>query len=155
MPIIDEIGITLTIDENRLVPDLTSNYLEMEPGHVYDVQLSATETSRVESPYTSKCQNDYPATCPSSGAYTMTRCSQGCVDYHINKACNCSDHSMTKPDLEHVYKTKNFCQQQSECITNLWHSLGTEGMEELVVKPCTPECQKLKYSVSLHLQKIL
>ena len=113
MPIIDEIGITMTIDENRHVPDLTSNYLEMEPGHVYDVQLSVTETSRVESPYTSKCQNDYPATCPSSGAYTMTRCSQGCVDYHIKKACNCSDHTMTKPHLEHVYKTKKFCRPVS------------------------------------------
>ena len=59
----DEIGVSVTIDETRLMPSLLSDYIDMAPGYAYDVQLSMTETSRIGSPYTSKCRTDYPEIC--------------------------------------------------------------------------------------------
>ena len=89
-----EIGISLTIDETRLLPNLLTDYLEMAPGNAYDIQLSATEMSRIESPYTSKCKNDYPEICKMPGAYSLPRCSQGCVNYQVETACNCTEPTM-------------------------------------------------------------
>ena len=143
-----EIGISMTIEETRLLPNLISDYLEMAPGSTYDVQLAATEISRIESPYTSKCKRDYPVICKMPGAYSMPRCSQGCVNYQVQTACNCTPSSMMEGDLEQEYNRTIFCgTEQFHCIMNHWETLGKSGIEEKMIKPCTPECHRVQYSV--------
>ena len=145
----DSIGMSMTIDETRLVPNLMSDYIELSPGNAYDVQLSVTETARIEAPYTSRCSNDYPPKCKMSGAYSMARCSAGCIYHEINTSCNCTDPTGAEGDLEEDFKEKVLCQTEQEinCILKHWEKLGREGMEDRLVKPCTPECRRVKYTV--------
>ena len=112
----DEIGASITIDETHLRPNLLSDYIDMVPGNAYDVQLSTTETSRIEAPYTSKCRNDYPEICKNYGAYTMSRCTQGCTKYQINTACNCTDGFLIEGDLEENYMAMKTCNNDDDMI---------------------------------------
>ena len=142
----DEIGISITIDETKMIPSLVSDYIEMGPGNVYDVQLSVTETKRIEPPYSSQCRNDYPKTCPSAGAYSMSRCSIGCVKFQIETACNCTEAFVMEGDLEEDFLSmKRFC-QDANCVIRHWEALGAKGMTEMV-EACTPECHRVQYSV--------
>ena len=146
----DEIGVSVTIEETRLMPSLVSDYIDMAPGYAYDVQLSMAETSRIESPYTSKCRTDYPEICKNYGAYSMSRCSQGCMKYQVNTACNCTDGMLMEGDLEENYMVMKMCNNDDDmiCEHNHWtQALGVQGLEEKVLKPCTPECHRIKYSV--------
>ena len=152
----DEIGASITIDETHLRPNLLSDYIDMVPGNAYDVQLSTTETSRIEAPYTSKCRNDYPEICRNYGAYSMSKCSQGCVQHQVNKGCSCTEASMLEGELEEEYKAilKMVCNiSHVNCIINHWETLGMKGMEEQMLKPCTPECSRTKYSVRVFTAK--
>ena len=145
----DEIGVSLTVEETRLLPTLQSDYISMVPGNAYDVQLSLTETSRIEAPYTSKCRNDYPEICPNTGAYSMSRCAQGCIRYQTETNCNCTEPLALEGDLEKDFREiKTFCDfTQWGCVLGRWKELGKTGMEDYLSKPCTPECRRLKYSV--------
>ena len=145
----DEIGVSVTIEETRLLPTVQSDYISMVPGNAYDVQLSLTETSRIEAPYTSQCRNEYPEICINTGAYSTSRCSQGCVKHQLDTACNCTESNVLEGDLEKDFKAiKTFCNSTHlSCIINRWKELGKRGMEDYILKPCTPECRRLKYSV--------
>ena len=151
----DEIGVSVTIEETRLMPSLLSDCIGMAPGYAYDVQLSMTEISRIESPYTSKCRDDYPEKCRHYGAYSMSRCTQGCIKYQMSRACNCTDALLIEGDLEENYMAMKMCNNNDDmqCLQNLFtNTLGRQGMEENTVKPCTPECNKVKYSVIIKRQ---
>ena len=85
----------------------------------------------------------------------MSRCSQGCMKYQVNTACNCTDGFLIEGDLEENYMAMKMCNNNDDmkCLTNLFtNTLGRQGMEENTVKPCTPECKKVKYSVIIKYQ---
>ena len=147
----DEIGISVTIEETSLLPTMKSDYISMVPGNAYDVQLSLTETSRIEAPYTSQCRNDYPEICKNTGAYSTSRCSQGCVKYQLDTACNCTEYGVLEGDLEKDFKAITaFCNfTHLSCIINRWKELGKTGMEKYILQPCTPECHRFKYAVGV------
>ena len=143
-----ETGISMTIDETRLVPNLMSDYLDMSPGNAYDVQLSVTESKRIKWPYTSKCLNDHPPMCKISGAYSMGRCSQGCLYQLFKASCNCTEPTSIEGDLEEDFKAKVLCQNEHvDCVFSNFGNLDRKVREERLVKPCTPECYRVKYSV--------
>ena len=162
-------GITVTIDDNRITPNLLSNTIDIQPGTSTNIRLTVKEMHRMAAPYTSQCISKYPDEAwldgvkmavendlNSSGTfqlpkYSLNRCISLCYLIRFSKQCGCIwpwfVQSISNFKLFGLFK---FCKMSSSsssmCFWNFLQNFTLKAMSDCQ-QNCKAECDTKVYAV--------
>ena len=125
--------------------------MHLEPGTETDIKLSLKKVTRMPSPYSSRCRDNFPNSWDQT-PYNAQRCRAYCYIESVKKICNCTTTAFFEGTTNReLYEKSRFCLTSNPCFGQ-WLGMvfkgGVQGVHEMC-DMCTPECNTSNFIVSL------
>ena len=155
-------GMHIVIEDSRKSPSILSNGISIQPGTETNIGLKVTTLSRLKSPFSSECTDQYQGeemkniNFLTSFEYSSKNCKSWCYIVVIYQKCNCWDLSLMEGVIVQEFvkwsKMRNLtpCEKrngssESACVRNLLYGDDQSFLTERCM--CHAECKEVEYKV--------
>ena len=142
---------SINIADTDSNPNILTDIMHLEPGTETDIKLSLKKVTRMPSPYSSRCRDNFPHSWDQT-PYNAQRCRAYCYIESVKKICNCTTTAFFEGTTNReLYEKSRFCLTSNSCFGQ-WLGMvfkgGVQGVHEMC-DMCTPECNTSNFIVSL------
>ena len=157
-------GIHIVIEDSQKSPSILSNGISIQPGTETNIGLKVTTLSRLKSPFSSECTDQY------QGAevkeikflnyfkYSSKNCKSWCYIVVIHDTCKCWDLSLMEGVIVQDFlkwsklRDMRICEKRNEssesaCVRNVLYGDDQNFLTERCM--CHAECKEVEYKVMI------